>query len=92
MTQDIDDLKFNTAISKIMILTNGIYEHKAVSRSDFEKLLLLLSPFATRLTQQLWTKLGNDTDIHQQSRPIWDESLIADSDIQLPVQINGKMR
>lgn len=92
VTEDIDLLKFNTAISKIMILTNGIYDHKSVSRSNFGSLLLLLSPFASKLTQKLRVELGNDWEISKQTRPVWDDSKIANSNINLPIQISGKMR
>lgn len=92
VTQDLDALKFNTAISKLMVLTNGIYDYKSVSKTNFETLLLLLSPFASILSKKLWTLIGNDGDVHLQTWPIADDSLIANSNIQLPIQINGKMR
>lgn len=92
VTEDIDMLKFNTAISKIMILTNGIYDHKSVSRSNFESLLLLLSPFATKITQKLRADLNNDWEVSKQSWPMWDDNKITSSIINLPIQIGGKMR
>ena len=92
VSEDLQNLKFNTAVSKLMILINAIYDAGKVSNENFENLLLLLSPFATDLTQELWTKLGHDDQISSQSRPTYKSEYILSTKINLAVQINGKMR
>ncbi|MFC1612411.1 leucine--tRNA ligase [Patescibacteria group bacterium] len=101
VTEDIDNFKFNTAISKLMILTNE-FSSSLSSRTErsgdagssemFEKLLLLLSPFAPYIAEELWSKLGNKTSITKEPWPEYDKKLAKDEEIQLVVQVNGKVR
>ena len=92
ISEDLESLKFNTAVSKLMILVNAIYDAGKVSKENFENLLLLLSPFATELTQELWAKLWNEWKISDQSRPEYKSEYVANMKINLAVQVNGKMR
>ena len=92
ISEDLESLKFNTAVSKLMILVNAIYDASKVSKENFENLLLLLSPFATELTQELWAKLWNKWKISDQWRPTYKSEYILSTKINLAVQINGKMR
>lgn len=75
-----------------MIFVNHIYEVKNITKEQYSIFLQLLAPFATKLTQEIRVKLGNQDNIHVSTRPVYDESLLAEDIISLPVQINGKMR
>ncbi|HOZ53424.1 MAG TPA: leucine--tRNA ligase [bacterium] len=90
--EDIEDLKFNTAISQLMILINNFSQQENFSKNSFEKFLLILAPFAPFLTEELWEKIGNDFSIHQQEWPSYDEALLSTEKISLAVQFNGKTR
>ncbi len=89
---DIEEFKFNTAISQLMILINVFSEYNSISKEHFSKLLLILAPFAPFISEELWYKIGNDFSIHQQKWPEFDESIIALESVCLAVQINGKTR
>jgi len=90
--EDIEKMSFNTAISAMMILLNKFQEDKNISNDVWKKFLLILSPFAPHLTEELWLKLGNKKSIFKESWPQYDEAKIKDEQIELPVQINGKIR
>ncbi len=98
VTEDIEKLKFNTAISKLMVFVNHIYDVKQITKEHFLTFLQLLAPFATKLTQNLWTEINEDAvkwsqdNIHLSTWPMYDEKHIAEDSMDLPVQINGKMR
>jgi len=92
VTEDIDTLKFNTAIAALMSLTNDIYEQKAVTRDEFKTFLILLSPFAPHICEEIWQNCGFDGYIHKAEWCKYDEAKTADSVLELPVQINGKLR
>ena len=92
ITRDMHVLKFNTTISKLMILVNTIYEHEAVTSKQLEVLTLLLAPFATELSEKMRELLGHGDDVHFAAWPIYNEAKIQQSSINLPIQINGKMR
>ena len=93
LTVEIDEFKFNTSISQLMILVNKLGEQDQISRSTFENLVLMISPFAPHLAEEFWERLGNEFSIF--TKGIWpkfDEKKLISSIITLPVQINGKMR
>lgn len=89
---DIEEFKFNTAISQLMILVNVFSDYEIIPKKYFTKLLLILAPFAPFLTEELWFKIGNDFSIHNQTWPEFDDNIIALENISLAVQINGKTR
>ncbi|MEK7064994.1 MAG: class I tRNA ligase family protein, partial [Patescibacteria group bacterium] len=93
VTDDIEGLRFNTAISQLMILVNemsgGTYH---VSRNTYQTLLQLLSPFAPHITEELWSQLGNKTSITRAEWPKYDPELAKEDKITIAVQINGKLR
>ena len=90
---EIDEFKFNTSISQLMILVNKLGDQDQISRPTFENLVLMLSPFAPHLAEEFWERLGNDFSIFTKgSWPKFDEKKLISSIITLPVQINGKMR
>ena len=92
VSHDIDRLKLNTCVSKLMICVNTIYEHTAVTDEQLQYLAQLMAPFATETASKIWEATGWVWDVHLSSRPVADESKIQASTITLPIQINGKMR
>lgn len=91
VSEDIEEMRFNTAISSLMILATEM-EKEAVSLEDYKKFLIILSPFAPHVTEELWSTLGEKKSIHLSAWPKWDESLMEDEEIKIVVQINGKVR
>ena len=90
--EDIENMKFNTAISALMILLNEMEKEKEIARETMEKFLLILSPFAPHLAEELWQGLGRSESIALEEWPKYDNNLIIDEKINLIVQINGKAR
>lgn len=91
--EDIADFKFNTAVSQMMILVNEIEEKREIGKNDFEKFLIILSPFAPHLAEEIWReKLGHEESIFKASWPEYDPRLVKDEIVELVVQINGKLR
>ncbi|MBQ8451685.1 MAG: leucine--tRNA ligase [Clostridia bacterium] len=91
VSSDIDSNKFNTAISAIMILVNEVYKLNKIGKDDYKDLILLISPFAPHLANELFEVL-NLGYIENHKWPEFDESKLTQSTYKLPVQINGKMR
>jgi leucyl-tRNA synthetase len=89
---DIESLAFNTAISAMMVLSNHLNGMETVPREAAEKLVLLVSPFAPHLGEELWKKLGHDQSLAYEPWPSFDEALVTEDTIELPVQVNGKVR
>lgn len=93
VTEDIEDSKFNTAISAMMVLINQYEKQSAVSQSAFEALLQLLAPFAPHMTEEIWRKtLGHTESIHLSTWPTYDALKIEEESIVVGVQVNGKVR
>jgi len=92
VTEDIAGMRFNTAISAMMILANHLASQESPSRQAVEALLLCLSPFAPHLCEELWEQLGHSTCIAEASWPSWDEALCVDAEVELAIQVNGKVR
>ncbi|MFA6047711.1 MAG: class I tRNA ligase family protein [Parcubacteria group bacterium] len=90
--EDIENFKFNTAISSLMILANAFEKEKNIGREYFETTLVLLSPFAPSISEELWNKLGHKESIFTEKWPEYDEKLIKDEEIELVIQVNGKVR
>lgn len=94
VSEDIPELKFNTAIASCMEFMN-IWEDKestALGKSDLEKFLLILAPYAPFMTEELWALMGHKESIHTESWPAFDETLLVTDVAEIPVQVNGKMR
>ncbi len=89
--EDIETMKFNTAIASLMELVNAYYD-SAPSRGDIKTLLMLLSPFAPHITEELWQKQGFDGMACEAAWPEYDESKMVESEKEIAVQINGKFR
>jgi len=88
---DLIRLKYNTAISKLMVLTNKIQEH-GCNKEILSKFAIILYPFAPHLAEELWNALGNKESIFKEKWPEYDKKLIQEKTLQLIVQINGKVR
>ncbi len=89
--EDIDGMRFNTAVSAMMILVNGLGEGP-LDKNTAESLLKLLAPFAPHLAEELWHKLGHETSIHHESWPSYDPARCVAATFELVVQVNGKVR
>ncbi|PYL02322.1 MAG: leucine--tRNA ligase, partial [Verrucomicrobia bacterium] len=97
VTEDIESLSFNTAISQMMVFVNGFTNVERIPAAAMRMLLVLLNPFAPHLTSELWEKLGSKfrigpAEITQQPWPSYDEALLVEAEVEIAVQINGKMR
>ena len=95
--EDIDNMKFNTAIAAMMELLNEMYNVKCTiynseGRRTIESFLLLLSPFAPHIAEELWERLGKRFSIHQQRWPEYNPDLLEEEKATIAVQINGKLR
>lgn len=103
VTEDIDErFNFNTAISAIMEMVNGLYQYRdrvpavdrdpAVLREAVEHLLLLLAPFAPFIVEELWERCGCQGSVHRQPWPQYDPEMLVEDSVTMVVQINGKVR
>lgn len=92
VSEDIEELKFNTAVSFLMILSNELTKEEKVSKETLEKLVLLLSPFAPHFAEEMWERLGHKNSIFHKEWPKYNELLVQDEEINLVIQVNGKLR
>jgi leucyl-tRNA synthetase len=92
VTMDMESLSFNTAISRLMEFINYFTAQKCRPRSFMENFALLLSPMAPHISEELWQALGHDESIASASWPLFDPQYLQESTIEIPIQINGKVR
>ncbi len=92
VTQDIETLSFNTAISAMMILINEVYKAEARPRTLLKTLAQLLMPFAPHLSEEIWNRLGGEGLVSVAPWPQFDPTLVVDDTIEMGVQVNGKTR
>ena len=92
VTNDLDQMSFNTAIARMMEFTNFFTKQEPRPRGAMEKFVLLLSPFAPHVAEELWAALGHKTTLAHEPWPAFDEAAIREDTIEVPVQINGKLR
>ena len=92
VTASVEALEYNTAISAMMIFLNQAQTWTALPRSVLSDFLLLLSPFAPHIAEELWSRLGHPASLAYEPWPAWDERHLAESVVELPVQVNGKLR
>nr|MBP6060602.1 class I tRNA ligase family protein [Candidatus Paceibacterota bacterium] len=92
VSEDIEAMRFNTAISSMMILSTEMERAPNISKEDYVKLLQILAPFAPHMTEELWSVIGEKKSINLSEWPTWDESLLVDSELKIILQVNGKMR
>ncbi|MGA5300715.1 leucine--tRNA ligase [Nucisporomicrobium flavum] len=90
--EDMDELRFNTAIAKLIQLTNTLTPLQATSREAIEPLVLMMSPFAPHLAEELWRKLGHEDTCAYADYPVADPAQLVAESVTYPVQVNGKVR
>ncbi len=92
VTEDIEDMKFNTAIAALMTLINSIYDEGSLTRDELGIFVRLLCPFAPHLCEELWESLGNKELCAVAQWPVYDEAKTIDSTVEVAVQVNGKLK
>ena len=92
VTNDFDNLGFNTAIAQMMIFMNDVYKAEKVYRPYMEGFIKLLSPICPHIAEEIWADLGHDKTIAYESWPTYDESKLTSDTLNLVVQVNGKLR
>ena len=92
VTSDIDAMKFNTAIAAMMGTINTIYDIGRITKEELSVLAKLLSPFAPHLAEEIWSQLGREGLVSLAKWPEYDEAKTVDDTVEMPVQINGKVR
>ncbi len=93
VSEDIENMSFNTAISSLMILVNEIEKEANISKVAYQVLLKLLAPFAPHVTDELWRMVGNTSEsVHITPWPVFDEKMIQETEKTIAVQVNGKVR
>ncbi len=92
VTNDIEEMKFNTCISTFMTMVNEFYKLKTINKAEFKTFLTLLNPFAPHITEELNELAGFNTPISSYSWPKYDEAKTIDDEIEVPIQINGKFK
>ncbi len=91
VSEDIENFKFNTAVSTLMIFMNEV-KIEEISSEDFKKFLQILAPFAPHVAEELWHSFGEENSIHISSWPKYDEGMIVDEEVKIIIQVNGKVR
>jgi len=90
--RDIEAMKFNTAVAAMMEFVNVVFKQGTISKDQAERFVLILSPYAPHLAEELWERLGHDQSLAYEPWPNYDEAMIAEEIIELAVQVNGKVR
>lgn len=90
--EDLEGMKFNTAVSQLMICQNAMQEEMSIPTELFELFLKVLFPFAPHLASELWDKLGHKTLLDAEPWPTFDAKLVIDESVAISVQVNGKLR
>ncbi|SDS29312.1 leucine--tRNA ligase [Winogradskyella sediminis] len=90
--EDIENFSFNTSVSTFMIAVNELTAQKCTSKAVLEPLLVLISPYAPHIAEELWSQLGNNDSISTAAFPVFDESHLVESSKNYPISFNGKMR
>ena len=92
VSSDFETLKYNTAIAAMMSLINDFYKAGKVTRDEFKTLLILLNPVAPHLTEELWQIMNYGGRLYQTSWPTYEEAKTVESEVEIAVQVNGKVR
>ncbi|MGG4393285.1 leucine--tRNA ligase [Paenibacillus thiaminolyticus] len=90
-TEDMEAMRFNTAISQLMIFINDAYKAERLPRQAMENFVQLLSPLAPHIAEELWQRLGHSGSITYVSWPSYDEALTVDAEVEIVIQVNGKI-
>jgi len=92
VSRDIENLSFNTAIARMMEFVNFFTKESSRPRSAMETLVLLLAPFAPHMAEELWQALGHNDSLAYHPWPVYDEAMTRATEIEVPLQVNGKLR
>ncbi len=92
VTEDLENLHFNTAISQMMVFVNEAYKAEILPIQYMEGFVKLLSPICPHITEELWSRLGHNDTLAYASWPAYDESKLVDNEVEIVIQINGKVR
>ncbi len=92
VTEDIEAMKFNTAVAAMMTLVNDISAAGHINKAEFRTLIMLLNPFAPHITEELYEIMNYGGVLNEQKWPVYDEALCAESTIEIAVQVNGKIK
>src|SRR5262249_13920415 len=92
VTEDLDGMRFNTAISAMMEFSNHLTPLKVRPRQALEPFVLILAPFAPHLAEELWCALGHKESLAYEPWPKFDPDLVKAEEVEIPIQVNGKLR
>ena len=92
VSNDFENLKFNTAIAAMMSLINEFYKKNSVTKGEYKTLITLLNPVAPHMTEELWSILGGEGRLYQTAWPEYEEAKTVESTVEIAVQINGKTK
>ena len=92
VTNDIEEMKFNTSIATFMTMVNEFVKNRKINKAEYKTFLQLLNPFAPHLTEEIFEKIGETKTINENPWPEYDEAKTIDDEIEVPVQINGKLK
>ncbi|MDH2450182.1 leucine--tRNA ligase [Priestia megaterium] len=92
VTEDYEGLRFNTGISQLMVFINDAYKVDVLPKQYVEGFVKLLAPICPHTTEELWSKLGHEDTISYEAWPAFDEAKLVDDEVEIVVQINGKVR
>ena len=92
VTNDIEEMKFNTAVATFMTMVNEFTKAKKITRGEYKTFLQLLNPFAPHMTEEIWSQIGEKIEIAKTPWPTYEEEKTIDEEIEIPVQINGKLK
>lgn len=92
ISSDFEEMKFNTAVATLMTMVNEFYRLKRINRAELNTFLILLNPIAPHVSEEIYSLIGNDKTIAESSWPTYDETKTIDDEIEIPIQVNGKLK
>ncbi|MBR6765614.1 MAG: leucine--tRNA ligase, partial [Clostridia bacterium] len=92
VSEDFEQMKFNTAIAAMMAYVNDIYRLGSISKDEIRVLLILLNPVAPHITEEMWQVLGFENRLYQSTWPVWDDKKLVQNEVEIVVQISGKIK
>ena len=92
ISSDFEEMKFNTAVATLMTMVNEFYRLKRINRAELNTFLILLNPIAPHVSEEIYSLIGNNKTIAESSWPTYDEAKTIDDEIEIPIQVNGKLK